>query len=85
MIKVKSPAEKRALAAALREHDPGYLEDLKMFSDAFGPMRALTYQADDPAAHERAEKAYEAAVEVEAHKSRDRALAALAAAKEATK
>lgn len=85
MIQVKRPAEKRALAGVLREHDPGYLDDLKMFSDAFGPMAALTYRADDPQRQAAIAEDYRSRLAQEAGKSRERAMSALAAAKEAAK
>ena len=84
MITVKTPAEKRALAATLAEHDPGFLEDLKMFSEAFGAMQEVSYAADDVRAQERAENAYAEVLKTKTQESRDKALAALAAAKKAT-
>ncbi len=85
MIKVKTKEGKRALAGALSEHHPEYLEDLKMFGEAFGPLAALTYEADDPDQQARVLEAYQSKVTVEHDKSRARALSEIAKAKEATK
>ena len=48
MIQVTTPAGKRALAAALAEHDPDFLADLKMISEKLGPFAAVHYASTRP-------------------------------------
>lgn len=62
MIKVTTPAGKRALAAALERHDPAFLADLKIMAERFGPFSAVAYLSDDPAV--------QAAVEAEVEKAK---------------
>ena len=48
MIEVSTPAGKRALAAALAEHDPEFLADLKMIAAKLGPFAAVHYASTRP-------------------------------------
>jgi hypothetical protein len=48
MIRVTTPAGKRALAASLEEHDPAFLADLKMIAAKLGPFAAVHYASTRP-------------------------------------
>lgn len=48
MITVTTPAGKRALAAALAEHNPEFLADLKMIAAKLGPFAAVHYASTRP-------------------------------------
>ena len=48
MITVTTPDGKRALAAALAEHDPDFLADLKMIGAKLGPFAAVHYASTRP-------------------------------------
>ena len=48
LIAVSTPDGKRALAAALAEHDPDFLADLKMIAAKLGPFAAVHYASTRP-------------------------------------
>ena len=52
-IDAVTPEEKRAMAAKLEEIAPDVLADLKMFSEAFGPLEEIHLEIEEDDARER--------------------------------
>ena len=46
-VTLRTASEKRAAAEWLADNFPDLLDDLRMFSDAFGPMAEMSLNLDD--------------------------------------